>query len=263
MKTVLTALDGLSEDLKTEYEAKDGKFYLKLEGDVPSHTAALAAANARIIEFRNKNIELMKETEELRPLKLQFEGIDADAAKDALEKVKALGKKGIKDIDDFEARVKMTVDEVVKPLREQLQTSANETAAERRRADEFLLHSTIGDTFVKAGGKPNAVDFIVGLAKDNFEVKDGKVSTKAGKFSTEKPGDALSVTEWLTTSIQKDHDYVFEPSKGGGAPIVKPGTRIAGAKTGQTILKDPSPQELGANSADIAAGKVRVEYSTH
>lgn len=259
MKTVIASLSEVPETLHSEYESKDGKFVLKLEGDIP----AVAAANAKVVEFRDKNVDLLKEVERLRPIASQFEGIDPTAAKDAIAKVKALGSKGINDINDFETRVRTTVDELVKPLREQVQQSANETAAERKRADEFLFRTAIADKFVKAGGKANAVDFVVGLAKDDFEVKETQVVAKQGKFSTEKPGDPINLDEWLTTKIQKDHDYVFEPSKGGGAPPRPGGTGGVPSKVkpGQTVIKNPTPQELGHYSADIAAGKVKVEYS--
>jgi hypothetical protein len=153
------------------------------------------------------------------------------------------------------------VDDLVKPLRETVAQSAQETAAERRRADEFLLHSKVSEAFSKVGGKPNAVDFVVGLAKENFEVKDSAVVAKTGKFSTEKPGDALSLNEWLD-GLPKQHDYVFNPSNGGGAPVLKGSNVRPGPKPGQTILKNPTPQQLGEYSADIAAGKVRIEHDT-
>jgi|GEM_PF-5759838 len=270
MKTILASLEGLPEILVPEYEARDGKFFLKIDGETAAEaktTLALAESNAKVIEFRNNNILHLKELDDLRPLKIKlssFDGLDPEEAKSALIRVKSLDKKGIKDADDFDNRVKETVEILVQPLRDQLKAAADETVAERRRADDFLLHSTIGDSFVKSGGKPNAVDFVVGLAKENFEVKESKVTTKSGKFSTEKPGNPLTITEWLTSEVKKSHDYLYETSKGGGADPVKSGTVArAGAKAGQTILMNPSPQELGAASSDIVAGKVRVEYTVN
>ncbi len=259
MKTVISSLEEVAEPLRTEYESKDGKFYLKIEGDVP----AVTAANAKVVEFRDNNIRLLKEVEDLRPLKTQFEGIDPVAAKDAIAKVKALGAKGIQDVTDFETRVRVTVDDLIKPIKEQLTAAEARTAAERARADEFLLHSTITDKFVKAGGRAKASDQVVTLAKDNFEIRDGKVAAKTGKFSTEKPAEALTPEEWLTGTVLKEHDYLFEPSNGGGANQKPAGgqqrTPIAN-REGVRVVKNPTPQELGALGADVKAGKVRIEY---
>lgn len=266
MKAVLDTIDGLSDELKAEYEPKNGKFHLKLEDIPPGFVKheELLAANTKVVEFRDRNVALLKENDELRPLKLKYEGIDPVEAKDAIEKVKALGKKGIKDVEDFNAQVKNVAEDLIKPLREQLSMSLAETAAERKRADESLLHARIAEQFTKIGGKPNATDFIVNLAKENFEVKEGKIIAKAGKFSTAKPGDPLSVEEWLTSDVSKNHDYTLEPSKGGGTP---PPARATGpvpskARPDQKILVNPTAQELGQYSGDIAAGKVKVQYET-
>lgn len=267
MKAVLDSLDATPEALKSEYELRGDKYHLKIEGAIPGFAKSddLVAANRKIVEFRDTNIALLKEVEPLREMKLKLGDLDPDEAVGAVKKVKALGQKGIKDIEDFDTKVRSTVEDLVKPLREQLAASAAETTAERRRADEFLLHTQIVDKFVKLGGKPKAADFVVGLSTDTFEVKDKKVVAKTGKFSTEKPGEPLDIDEWLT-NVTKEHDYVLEPSKGGNADrTANTGPRAAGAKplkAGQTVLKNPTPQQLGEFSSDIVSGKVRVEYET-
>lgn len=265
MKSVINSLEDVVEVFRSEYEPHDGKFRLKLDGQPSGYVKAedLLASNNKVVEFRDRNISLLKEVDELRPLKVQFEGIDAVAAKDAIAKVKALGKKGVADVDELDARLKAMLDDAMRPVKEQLSQAAAETQAERKRADEFLLHSKVGDVFTKIGGKPNATDFVVGLAKDLFEVKDRAVVAKTGKFSTEKPGESLTIEEWLASSVQKEHDYVFNPSNGGGAPIVKgaSGTPKSAAKPGQTVLKDPTPQQLGEYSSKILSGEVKVEYT--
>lgn len=262
MKTVISTLEDVAEPLRGEYEARNGKFFLKVEGDY----LPLIEANTKIAEFRDRNILLLKENDDLRPLKTKYEGIDPEEAKSAIAKVKALGKKGINDAEEFDTRVKSTVDELLKPLREQVAASAAETAAERKRADEFLLHSQVADKFAKLGGRAKAIDQVVTLAASAFEVKDKAVVAKTGKFSVTKPGDVLSVDEWLD-GVVKEYDFLFEPSGGGGArPAGGAGGAGGGAKPGalkigQTLLKDPTPQELGQFASDIAKGKVKVEYS--
>jgi hypothetical protein len=264
MKTVLDTLDGLSDELKAEYSEKDGKFHLKLEGSVPGSVAPgeLASANQKIVEFRNKNIELMKENDELRPLKDRFAGIDPTEARQAMEKVKALGKEGIRDADDLAKKIKDEAEALIKPLRDQLAQSAAETAAAQKRADDSLFDATITEQFSKLQGKAQARSFVVNLAKEDFEVKDGKVVAKAGKFSTKTPGDPLTPEEWLTSKVQKDHDYVFQPSNGGGTPPAKPGTTVnkPANRDGVKILKNPTPQQLGEFATEIAQGKMRIEH---
>src|SRR5262245_29442296 len=98
------------------------------------------------------------------------------------------------------------VEEMVAPLRLQVEASTKKAEAERLRADEYLLQTHVTEAFTKAGGQGKATDFIVSLAKNHFEVKDGKVVAKTGQFSKDKPGDALSVKEWLKKTAE-EHDY--------------------------------------------------------
>jgi hypothetical protein len=262
MKIQIDSLEAVPEALRSEYEEKDGKFFLKMEGDIPAvveATKRLTESNSKVIEFRDTNIALLKEVEGLRPLKTQFEGIDPVKAKEAIAKVAALDKKGIKSEEDIDVRVKATVDELLKPLRDQLASSAAETAAERTRANELFMKNDIGEKFTKLGGKPKATEFVLGLAKDVFEVKDGAVVAKSGKFNPDKPGELHTPDSWLAT-IAKDYDFVIEPSKGGGAPAVKGTDGASVLKPGQTILKNPTPQQLGEHAKDIAAGKIKVVH---
>lgn len=271
MKFILESLETVPESMRGEYEEKDGKFYLKLEGDylplveatkkLTETSQKLNDSMTKITEFRDKNISLLKENDELRPLKTKFEGLDPDAAREALAKVAALGKKGIKDETDIDAKVKSTVDELLKPLRDQVAASVAETAAERKRADDFLFRSQIGEVFTKVGGKAKAIDFVVDQAQRVFEVKDRAIVAKTGNFSTERPGESLDITEWMSNII-KEHDYIIEPSKGGGAPSQKGSGGAPNLRPGQTLLKNPTPQQLGQYSKDIAAGKIKVEYET-
>jgi len=267
MKLVVDAIETVAEPLRSEYEARDGKFYLKVEGDNPALTAAnlaLGAANIKVVEFRDKNIELLKEVDTLRPIKAKFEGIDPEEAKAAIAKVVALGKKGIKGEEDIDIRVKAALDEQLKPynetltqMRQRVEKSEADALADRHRADEYLFQTQIADRFIKVGGKAKATDFIVGLAKETFEIKDKVLTTKSGKFNPEKPGELISIEDWLTSTL-KEHDYTVEPSKGGGAPTVK-SAGGATLKAGQTLLKNPTPQELGQFASEIAAGKIKVE----
>jgi hypothetical protein len=143
-------------------------------------------------------------------------------------------------------------------MKQQVEATTAKAEADRMRADSYLLQSQIADKFNKVGGKAKAAEFIVGLAREVFEVKDGTIVAKAGRFNPEKPGESLTVEDWMSQTV-KEHDYVIEPSKGGGAPPSRAVGVPSSAKAGQTILKNPTPQELGQYSADIRAGRMRIE----
>lgn len=258
---VVDSLDKVPESARGFYEQKDGKHHLILDGAPAGFVPAtdLATANGKVVEFRDKNITLLQEVEVLRPLKTQFDGIDPVAAREAITKVAELGRKGVTKVDDLAALIQSGIQAAIKPIQEQLTASTAETAAERKRADESVLRSQIAEKFLKAGGKVKAVDYIVAQAADVFKVVAGKVEALANKFSTNKPGEALGVEEWLV-SAAKDHDFAFEPSTGAGANGTKGGPTVPG-RPGQTVLTNPTPQQLGEHSKAIGTGKMRVEYT--
>jgi len=260
---VVESLDKVAEPLRQYYEQKDGKFQLLLDGSpvgfvtVADHAVQLG----KVVEFRDNNVKLMKEVEELRPLKVKTEGLDIDAARLALTEVTELKKKGVTKPDDITTLVTSAVNAAVAPLKEQITQSNATLVAERKRADDQTLRSTIGEKFSKVGGIPSALDFIVTKASDAFEVKDGRVTAKSNKFSSVKPGDPLDVEEWLAGQM-KESDFAFKPSGGSGADPARGGGRgEPGLRPGQTILRDPTPAQLGEFSSDILKGKVKVVYS--
>jgi hypothetical protein len=67
--------------------------------------------------------------------------------------------------------------------------------------------------------------------------------------------------EWLKdAAVSKEMSFTFKPSSGGGATGAK--TAVLNANPSVNVLRNPSPQQLGAAAADIKAGRVKVEYTT-
>ncbi len=121
------------------------------------------------------------------------------------------------------------------------------------------MSSTLGDKFIKAGGLPEAKEFIAGKARGVFIVEGGVIKAAPNQFSIDKPGEALGLDEWLTR-MTKEASFAFKPSNGSGANPVKPGDPARPA--GQRVIKDPTPQQLGEFASEVKKGTVRFEYST-
>lgn len=255
---VVDSLDKVAEPLRSFYEQKDGKFHLQIDGAGYVSVTDLTTANTKLAEFRDKNITLLKQVAELEPLKTKYADLDVDAARAALKKVADLDKKGIKDVDDIDVKLKTMLEAALKPLKDELQTERQGRIAEGKRADASVLKQTITDSFTKAGGRAKAADYITKTAEDIFEVKDGKVVAKTGVFSKTKVTEPLSVDEWLG-QMTKEHDFAFESSSGGGSEGKKGGSSTT---DGRKVITDPTPQQLGELGKDIAAGKVRIEHTT-
>lgn len=256
---VVDTLDTVPEPARQFYEQRDGKYHVILAAPPAGYVPAAdhAAANGRLVEFRDKNILLMQENDKLKPLAEQFKDIDPVAARAALAQSAELGKKGVTKADDITALMQSAIEAALQPVLKKLDASTAEVAAERKRADESVLRSQVAEKFLKAGGKPKAVDYIVKEAAATFHVVDGAVKALSNKFSADKPGEAIGIEEWLVQA-SKEHDFAFEVSTGGGA---RPAVGGGAGKPGQTILRDPTPQQLGENAKAIRKGTVRVEYS--
>ena len=121
-----------------------------------------------------------------------------------------------------------------------------------------MMRSKVGEEFIGMGGKPGAMDFILGKAENVFGVIDGKVAAKENQFSTNSPGEPISTKEWLAQQVtSSDADFAFNSSNGGGASP-KQGDRNS---TQAQRLVNPTPSQLGANMDAIASGKIVVEHS--
>lgn len=266
LKASVSSLDQVDENLREHYRLNDSGdgYVLNLEGSPHGFVSKTEHADSvnRLSEFRNNNISLTNELEELRPLKAQYEGIDPNAARSAMLQVEELGKKGVKKPDDVQTQISAALNDftskVVEPLKSQLEASEQARQDAEHEAERGLMRSKIGEEFIGMGGKPGAMDFILGKAENIFGVIEGKVSARENQFSTNNPGEPITPKEWLTqqaTSVETD--FAFNASNGGGASP-KPG---ASSSSQAQKLVNPTPSQLGANMDAISSGKVVVEYS--
>ena len=272
MKTVVSTLDGVPEALRGEYEEKDGRFVLKVEGEVAGYVPAseLASANGRVVEFRDRNVELLKgvaklagveQATDLTPLESlleKYKGVDPEEFKSLKAEAEKLKKKGVNKSDDLDATIKAAVDAALHPVKEALESERKVRKQAQAQIDDATLRQAVGDRFVKAGGKPKAVDYMVGQAKDVFHVESGEVKAKPNRFSAKAPGEPLSIEEWLLSMVT-EADFAFEPSKGGGS---SGSTDRGGVPAGVKQLVDPTPQQLGQHMKEISKGEMVVVSSS-
>ena len=171
----------------------------------------LDTKDPKVTEFRENNIKLIKDL-------ARFEGVDPEEFK----RLKAQG-------DDAD---------VVK-LKGELATEKAARAAAEAKVDGGLVRATISAAFLKAGGRPAALDFIVSKASDVLTVEQGVVTGKV--FDPAKPGEKLTVESFIVAQV-KESGFAFHPSSGGGAPSH---TGDGSSHSRGKELVNPTPQELG------------------
>jgi uncharacterized protein YdcH (DUF465 family) len=254
MTTLKAVLDGaVPEALKEFYTEKEGKYFLNAEGLTPE--TELKEAKAKISEFRDSNVRLMKRIdEELLPKLKTFDGLDPEEYKTLKAEKETFTKKGVKGADDIEALIQKNVSAAVKPLVDELTNIKQERLTLKQQLESKAVDEHITNVANKAGIDPDCLRPALTLAREVFKYKDGKVIALNGDtpvYSKEHPDQPLTAEEWLPTGVPK---AFFKPSAGGGADGGD--THKSG---GARIIKMPDAVTFGKNLEDIASGKAVVE----
>lgn len=215
VKMTIDKLEDVAEPLREHYAADKGKFTLLLQGEHP-----------KVTEFRTTNVELARELEELRPLKARLA---------ELEKAKP--------------------DARIAELEAALATEKAARATAQASADASVLRSAIADKFLKTGGRPSALDYIVSKAREAFTVENGIVVGRG--FDPARPGEKLTIDSFISAEV-RESDFAFLPSQGGGAHQSHGGGHTGSPKE----LVNPTPQELGAHADAIRKGDVKIRITT-
>jgi hypothetical protein len=252
MKFVIDALDQVPEPLRGEYESRNGKFYLKTEGDY----LPLVEANQKLTEFRDNNRALNGTVSELQGKLKSFEGIDPKEFSTLKERVAEFEKTGAKKGDDVVEMIKAAVKAAVDPLNQKLAEREKAEADARQKLEVTTLENNIRDIGVKLGVDERALPDYINRAKTVFRLNEGKLVARNGDqpiFSKTRPAEELGLEEWTETVARQDAPFLFKPSRGGGA------SNSPGGFTGQRQVISNDPLEFGRNLEKIAKGEVVVQ----
>lgn len=248
-------LDGLPAAVREHYTRADtGRYVLALVGEHP-----------KVTEFRTKNVEQAKELDQLRDRLKQFEGMDP--AEVAAETAALRAR-----VTELETEAGTTVPKLAAleaDLTAERTAHATEReahaaeriahAATRDKVGRALLRETVGARFLAVGGQPAAVEMALDRAEKVFTVADGRIVARPDHYSRNRPGEALTVDDWLDEA-GVDTPFLFKPSVGGGAPQSRPRSSSAAATSGR-VLVNPSPADLGRHAAAIKRGDIRIQHT--
>lgn len=273
LKTTLDSLEGLPDPLKSEYELRDGKYHIRVEGEIPGFVpvTTLEETKKSLASFRDNNIGLTKKTSELEKAQAElaeklksFDGIDPAEHVALKARIKELEAKGVTRDTDVSTLVQRAVQSAVDPLQRRLdEVTAREKAAEERerKAAEALARKQTESDLISVGRKlgveERAVPDYVRRGLEIFRYEEGKLVAKDGDapiFSPSNPTLPLGVEEWAK-GLLVDAPHLFKTSKGGGAAPKEGGGSTHAAK--RVISNDPL--EFGRNLEGIAKGDVIVQ----
>lgn len=259
MKTVLDTLDGLPDALREEYaQGDDGKYHIKLEGDVPGFVpeGEVKTTRDQLGSFRANNIKLKQGLEKVQADLKKYDGIDPTEVeklrKTARELEARLGANTPEDIQKL-------VNGKVAKLEADLQALRDEKAKADAEVRRSKVEHALGDIASRVGVRDSAVADFKRRGMDLFQVSpEGKIVAMNGDMQVYQRNntDPLTMEVWAT-ELQADAPHLFKDSNGAGAQ----GSSNAGATSSGKRIVSNDPLVFGENLEAIAKGEVGVARS--
>ena len=220
LKLKIDKLEDVSEDLRDMYEeGRNGGFEIKYDWlkDHPGVAKLRSTTN----DVDKKRVDAEKA---LAALTEKFDGLDADAAREALKKIEDLGDKDLIDEGKIEELLEKKTERMRADFAAQLEAKDKalaEAEAKIEKSDQEISDYRIFDTIKEAalakGARKDALGDIKNRAASIWRLEDGKPAAMDDDGAIlGKRGEPLTIEEWVDT-LASESAFLFEPNKGGGA----------------------------------------------
>lgn len=232
------------------YAEREGAWVLDVEG---------AVEKSKLDEFRNNNVALIKERDEL---KQRFDGIDADEAralvaeKQKAEEEKLLRGNGAPDASAAEKvekdkaaereRIEKVIEGRVKGIKADLEKQVGNLTAERdalnSRLTAIQIDQGVTTVATKRGLRPTAIADITARARSVFKLVNGVPAAFEGDGKSVRYGKdgltPMTLEEWVDTQVS-EAPHLFESNSGSGAA----GGASGGGSRSHGSTKNPFKRE--------------------
>lgn len=254
LKAILDSLEGVSDEIKSHYEEKDGKFYLKV-------TAVGGWALEDVTGLRNTVATTRKEREEAKEALKQWEalGVSADEAESLIERGKRLdtmdpekdAPKLARELFDSWKEGELKKIQVAHKKEIEKMEGTNRTLSEQ--LEEEIIDARVLQAIVKAGGRPKGLTHLVKSQVRITQGSNGRLVAEVIDPSTKAPrpgsgGNSMSLDE-LVAELKEDPELMGnfdgQVKPGGGTP---PGSGPGGAALpgGKKKRSEMTPAEKAA-----------------
>lgn len=256
LKSVVDTLESVPEALRELYAERDGKFHLDLDGE-PSGFVP----KGKLDEFRNNNVTLMKQLEELKGRSLTPE--ELEEYKKIKEERQKMADKELIDKGDFEklleqrtSRMKSEYERQIQALQEATDAMEAELIEANEQLAGTLITSEISKAISAVGAlRKGAMDDVIARAQRVWTFEEGKILPKDHEGTTifGKDGKGpMSMPEWCQ-SLAESAPYLFESSQGGNA-----NGNSQGGGGGLRVIPKGDAKAFASNLEGIAKGEVQV-----
>lgn len=257
LKRKVKSLEEVEEQYRDLYAQQGDEFVLQVEG---------GEDNSKLKEFRQNNLKLSKQVDELTQKLNVFANIDPAKIEDAM---KALTLKN--QLEEQGLLKEGKLDEVISMRTQQMRTDFDaQLAAQKKTIDTLTTQANgfrtkLADTLIRSKAlealnrvgvvKPTAVEDAISRAEKAWKVNDETGELEPNNIFDDK-GEPATLEYWAKQQLQVA-DHLFVPGSGGGAG----GSKTPGVAGGAKVIAADDPLAFGANLEAIASGKAIVQGS--
>jgi len=221
--------DEITAEHLPHYAEREGAWVLDVDG---------AVEKSKLDEFRNTNVSLIKERDDL---KKRYEGIDPDAVKALADE-----KRQLEETQQLKAgEVEKVVENRIKGLKadweKQVTSLTSERDALHGRLTAVQIDQGVITVATKRGLRPTAIADITARARSVFKLVNGAPRAFEADGQTVRYGKdgitPMTLEEWVDGQVS-EAPHLFESNAGGGAA-----GNGAGGGTGNRSVKNPFRKE--------------------
>lgn len=194
--------------LKDNYKQVGSVWILQVEGAVPK---------AQFEEFRDNNIKLLKERDDL---KTKFADVDPEQYKTLKTRAELLDEKKLVAADGVEAAVEARVKKMKEEYDAKLNTEIEKNTRARGEIGKLKIDTALVQAGTKSGLRPEAVEDFVrrGQSVFSLDAEGQVVALQNGEKRYNGAGAPLGIDDWVgEVAKDKGYSHLFNPSSGSGA----------------------------------------------
>ena len=208
------------------YAERDGARVLDVDG---------AVEKSKLDEFRNTNVSLIKERDDL---KKRYEGIDPDAVKALADEKRQLEEAQQLKAGEVEKVVENRIKGVKADLEKQIATLTTERDAMTGRLTSIQIDQGVLTVATKRGLRPTAIPDITARARNIFRLVNGVPTAFEPDGRTLRYGKdgitPMTLEEWVDAQVS-EAPHLFESNAGGGAASNASGGGASGARANGSL----------------------------
>jgi hypothetical protein len=223
---------------REEIPAEQAALYIEREGAFVLDTDGVVE-KAKLDEFRNANVTLLKERDEL---KTRFEGIDPEEVRKVVAEKQRLEEERQLKAGELDKVVETRIKGIKADFDKQLSTATSQVSALTTQLTAIQIDQGVLTAATKRGLRPSAIPDITARARTVFKLVNGSPRAFEGDGHAVRYGrdgvTPMTLEEWVDTLVA-DAPHLFESNAGGGAA----GNGAGGAAGSSRTVKNPFRKE--------------------